>query len=553
MRRFFWAMTISLALLPIITSAGLAAGESLPMIGGKEAVATVNGEPITSEEMNQALGIRHAEMQGDKKVGKVDYTEILDRLVNIKLILLEARNIGLDELPEIKEAVENYSRNALAQVLLDQQTKDIRVTDNEVNEKYKEMVKEFKLQSLLFGKEEDAKNFEAEIRSGQDFNKIAKKVLAEETAKGREEGAYVKPDNLLPEIKEAISRMEIGSISPVIRIKAGFTIVKLEEIRFPENPEAREQAKDILLGNKKFEKSREYLVSLRKEYVTVKREVLDGLDYEASAPGFQALFDDRRAVAEVKGEEPVTVGELSKAIEKKFFHGIEKAVEKKKINARKMEVLNTVLNKRVIRKEAIRLGVDKSEIFRNMVKEYENSVVFGAFLEKVIRPGIRLEEKELKAYYDKNIAEFSSPEMMRIDSLVFSLKARAKEAMHKLNEGADFSWVGANAEGQVDKNSAELLQFDGKLVAVNSLPKDVQDVVTGASPGDLRLYESPEGYFYLLSLRDVVPSKPQPFESVINEIAGKVGAEKMKREVEGYAVKLRKAYPVKVFLKAPRP
>ena len=65
------------------------------------------------------------EMAAGNKVGKVDYSEILDRLVNAKLILLEVRNMGLDELPEVKESVDSYSRGALMAVLLKQQTKGI--------------------------------------------------------------------------------------------------------------------------------------------------------------------------------------------------------------------------------------------------------------------------------------------------------------------------------------------------------------------------------------------------------------------------------------------
>ncbi len=553
MRRFFRAVIILTVVLPLLATAGVGGERALPTIAGKEAVATVNGEPISREELGQAVGMRHAEVAEGKRAGKVDYSEILNRLVNTRLILLEARNMGLDGLPEVRSEVDNYARNTLAEVLLERQTRDIAVADNDVDARYGEMVKEYKLQSLLFTKEEDAKRFEAEIGSGQDFGKAVAKALDERAAKGREEGAYIRSEHLLPEIKEAVSRMEVGSVSPVIKIRSGYTILKLEEIRFPENPEARDQAREMLLGVRKVEKTREYLESLKKEYVRVKQDVLDGLDYDASADGFRALLEDRRAVAEVKGEDPVTVGELSEAIQKKFFHGIESAVEKKAVNAKKSDVLETFLNRRVVAKEALRLGIDKTETYRGMVKDYENSVLFGVFLQKVIRPEIRLDDKELRAYYDRHLAEFSTPGMMRIDGLVFSRKARAKEAMHKLKEGAEFSWVAANADGQVDGNSEDVLRFDGKPVAVTSLPKDVQDVVTGASAGDVRLYESPEGYAYVLSMKDVVPARPRPYEQAVGEIAQKVTAEKLKRGVEEYAGSLRKAYPVKVFLGEPIP
>lgn len=495
--------------------------------------------------------MRHGETTSEHKVGKVDYSEILERLINAKLILLEARNIGLDELPEVKESVDSYSRGALMAVLLKQQTAGIRADESEVGKIFKNSVKEYKLSSLMFGKEEDAKRIEAETKSGKDFHEIVKRVVAEGIAKGAEEGAYLKQEKLLPEIKGAVSGMEVGAISPAIKVASGFVIMKLEGIRFPENPEAREQAKTAALRIKGTDIKLQFIADMRKKYINVKEEVLDGLDYEAEVPGFDALLSDRRVVAEVKGGEPVTVAELSEAIRKKFFHGTEKAAAKKRINNRKFEVLEGILDRRAVRMEALRQRIESSEAYKEMVGDYQNSLLFGVFLEKVIRPGIRLEEKEIKEYYEKHIAEFSSPEMMRIDGLIFQKKELAEEAVRKLKGGTDFSWLRANAEGVVDDKAEEFLKFDGNLLAVDALPEDLQKTVSGAKPGEFRIYESPEGYFYVLSLREVFPPKPQPYEEARGKIAEKVVEGKTKREVEEYAAKLRKSYPVKVYLKSP--
>jgi parvulin-like peptidyl-prolyl isomerase len=169
--------------------------------------------------------------------------------------------------------------------LLKQQTKGIGTDEREVEKIYKDSVKEYKLSSLMFGKEEDAKRIEAETTSGKDFHEIAKRVIAEGIAKGAEEGAYLKQDQLLPEIKSAVAGMEVGAISPTIRVASGFVILKLEEIRFPENPEAREQAKINALRIKENEIKLQFIADMRKKYVNVKEEVFDGLDYESDVPG----------------------------------------------------------------------------------------------------------------------------------------------------------------------------------------------------------------------------------------------------------------------------
>ena len=67
---------------------------------------------------------------------------------------------------------------------------------------------------------------------------------------------------------------------------------------------------------------------------------------------FEKLLADDRTLAKVKGEKPVTVADLSNALEKKFFHGAERAAQEKKINRRKDQTLEEILNKRVTIKDA---------------------------------------------------------------------------------------------------------------------------------------------------------------------------------------------------------
>jgi len=91
------------------------------------------------------------------------------------------------------------------------------------------------------------------------------------------------------------------------------------------------------------------------------------------------------------------------------------------------------------------------------------------------------------------------------------------------------------------------------LVTVSSLPSGLQKVVSGAKPGDFRLYESPEGLYHVLFMYDVVPSEPQPFEEVKEKVAEKVYNDKLKQSVEHWADQLREHYPVKIFAKDLKP
>jgi hypothetical protein len=346
--------------------------------------------------------------------------------------------------------------------------------------------------------------------------------------------------------------MEFGSVSPVVALdKAEFIIFRLEGIRYPEdeNPEKRREATQQVLNEKKRQAVSSYYNDLLERYVKVNEELLESLDYTAKEPGFEKLMKDKRVIVEIDGEEPITVADLSKAIKQRFYHGVEKAIKGNRINQKKIDVLERTIEERLLLREALKEGIDKTEEFENRVEEYERSLIFGSFINKVVIPDIKLNMKELETYYRENKQEYMPPEMMRIKSLAFGKKSDASSAMDKLLKGADFKWVSLNAEGLMGKRSEEFLEFDGKLLTVRSLPEGVRKTLSGAKPGDFRLYSGPDGYYYVLYIYHVIPAKPEPAEEVREEIAEKIFKDKLQKAVEVYADKLREYYPVKIYAK----
>ncbi len=538
MRHIFFKLVMILTLLLFPGATVGRAEQKLPVIEGKEAIATVNGEPITLEELNRDLPMT----SGASK------SEVLRRLINVSLVVQEGKRIGLDELPEIKNMVDAFSKVTLREELMERQVKDIKVDDKEVEKLYKESIKEWKISSLLFEKEDAAKKMAEEIKAGKNFDELSKQYVAEGKAKGGERGEWLKVKDISPQIVNAVSKIKAGSVSPIIPIKSGFVILRLEDIRYTEDPEAMKQAREEALKRKKVQVLKDYGNGLIKKYAKVNQDVLKRIDYESKTPGFEALLQDKRAVAEIRGENPITVGELTQHLKMQFFHGVERAIESKKLNLKKVSALDEMIYKRVFRKEALRLGLDKTEGYENKVKEYENSVLFGAFVNKVIVPDIKLKEEEMKAYYSEHLKEYTMPEMMRINGLVFAKRKDGESAIENLRKGTEFQWLAENAEGQIDKNTKGLLSFDGKLVTTKDLPEGVQKAIHGARTGDFRLYESSDGYVYALAIQDVISSRPQPYEEAREAVAKKLFDEKVKKAVEDYADKLRALSEVKIYL-----
>lgn len=521
----------------------------LPLVGGKPALASINGEPLTLEEFERALGEIHTGMAENPKRTMPQPSQLLERLINAKLVLQEARNIGLDELPEVRSAEKTFEEDTLRGMVYGYHVRSIVKPDRkEVDKRYRQAVKEVKVASVIFDKEEDAKRLETEIKAGGKFELLVKKRIDAGEAKGSVEGQYLRFDSLSPEVAKSVSAMKKGKVSPLIRIGKQFSLVKLEAIRYPEDKAAREQAEKEALQAKKVTALKAYTNELRKKYVKVDRKLLGKIDYEAAEPGIEKLREDQRVVARVKGEKPIIVADLTAALEKKFFHGADRAAEGKKINRKKDQVLEEILNKQVTLKEARIQKLDRTEYFKVKAEENRNGVLFGAFVQKVIVPDVKVEDEELTSFFQAHIGDYTFPEMVRIDSLVFSNRDSAEDAIGKLRAGADLQWLRANADGQVDPAKAKnLLEFGGQLLDVTTLPDGVRKAVSGAAAGDYRLYADPDDAYYVLVLRERIPSRPMPLESVKGEMEKKVYSEKLVRVLRDWEEKLRKVSNVKIY------
>jgi hypothetical protein len=515
----------------------------------KKVIATVGDTSITLDDLNSAIASFHASMTVEKKVGPIDYSDILGRMINTRLILLEGINMGLHETPEVVSLVKKFSNETIMEMLLEAQVKDIKAQQADIDRIYQGLVKEWKIHSIMVKKKEDAEKIEAGVKEGNDFEDVVKSAVSNGPAEDGQE-KFLRDKDLTPSVAQLVSGMKIGSVSPIVPVDSkGFIIFKLEgsRIQEKEDPEAMQTARQEALDQVRVATTKNYYQVLKGKYCELQKGIFDSIDFESKDPGFEKLRSDTRAVAKIKGETPITISDLAKAIEEKFYHGVDIAIKEKKVNKSKEEVLESLLEKRILVKEALKQGLDKTEEYKKRVKAYEDSVIFGLFINKVVNPDIKMSQDELKKYYTDNPKKFTPPQMFGIKSLVFQKKKDAESNLDKLKKGTDFVWLTSHAEGQVDKSTEDVLNFDGSLISLNTLPEELKKLLSGTKGGDFRLYNDSKGYFYVIYISQVVNPDPQTFDEVKEEIAKTIYQDKQKKAIEDWAQKLKAYYPVKIY------
>jgi PPIC-type PPIASE domain len=511
-------------------------------------IASVDDEAIPLRELNEAFSSLHEDnKEGAETAAKVDYKTILDRIINIKLIDMEAKEMGLDQDPEVQDKIKTNADGTLREMLKEKQTKGI-IPDKELVEKfYKAEVKEWKLKSVIFANEDKAKQMAADLKGGKDFNELVKKALADKTAKGGEEGQYERPDKLLPQVAAEVVKLKAGEVTPVIKVPEGYTIAKAEDIRYPENDQsARRDAEKRAVNVKAEVVLRNYFASLKKKYVVVNQKLLKSLNFETTPAKFAKFFNDKRSLIKIKGDKPITVALYTVALNAKFYHGVERAIQEKRVNAMKGDVLNEILARVLFLKEARAQGIDKSEEYKDSLDRYERSILFAVFIKRVVVPDIKITEAENKKYYEDHISDYTTPEMMKLDSLGFYKMKDAEDTLKKLQRGDDFKWLRSNAPGQIKADEGEYL-FDGNVFTVTGLDEGLKKALTGAKAGDYRIFS--DGKFaYIINISEEIPSQAQTYLQAREETAKKLFNEKLNKSIQDWTDKLRKARKVRIYM-----
>ena len=515
-------------------------------------IAVVASDEIHLVELADALGQAHmGEGSGARRGARpkgMDFRPPLDRLVDVRLIVNEAREMGLTELPEVRQALEAQKASTLRTMLQTQAAAGARPVAADVDRMVKASVKQWKIQSVLFEKEADAKAFRESVGKGGSFDKKARAVVAEGKAKGGEPG-WVSRQQMLPELAHAANALQAGQVSQPIKIEKGFVVLKLDGVRYPKDEKVRAQAAAQSLAEQQFKAVRRFHESLVKKYAVVDEKLLASLDLEAGGEaGFTALTKDVRPLAQIQGEKPITVGELATEVSMKFFHGMADPIREKRVNKQKIDTFERMLGSRLFAIEARARKLDQSPEYRRQIAEFERAQAFDVFIQKVVVPDVKVSENEARALYEKRKASFSTPQMYRFEGLAFADGKAAQAAMEKLQAGTDLEFLRANGLGQVPPDKLQV-PLDGALISVSGMPPSLARALTGARPGDYRLYATDDGaQHYVVRIRESVAPAVRPYEDVREQLGRELEGEKIVAAVRDYAGKLRKVQKVEILI-----
>jgi len=209
--------------------------------GGKakldsEVVAQVGDEKIMASDIEEILThippqyrMRYGSQQGRR--------EIVNGLVDIKMLSYEARQRGLDKKDSVRMKLAYLTDQTLAKELESEMKKSYEVSEADIRKYYDEhkekysMPERIKASHILVEDQARAEDILKQVRTGGSFDKLAKQYSKDSTSqKGGDLGWFGK-GRMDPAFEKAAFALKKGEVSPVVKSAFGYHIIRLEDRR----------------------------------------------------------------------------------------------------------------------------------------------------------------------------------------------------------------------------------------------------------------------------------------------------------------------------------
>ena len=202
-------------------------------------VARANGVDIRQSDLALAeedIGSAMPQMGPEQKH---DY--LITYLADVIILAQAADQHQLANRGDVKQRIEFERHKALMEALL-QDVGKAAMTDDAMHKVYDEAIKqtpseqEVHARHILVATEGEAKDIEAQLKSGTDFATLAKEKSKDPGAAEGGDLGYFTKDQMVPEFAEAAFKLDKGQISDPIKTQFGWHIIKVEDKRIKPTP-----------------------------------------------------------------------------------------------------------------------------------------------------------------------------------------------------------------------------------------------------------------------------------------------------------------------------
>jgi EpsD family peptidyl-prolyl cis-trans isomerase len=208
----------------------------------------------------------------------------------------------------------------------------------------------------------------------------------------------------------------------------------------------------------------------------------------------------------------------------------------------KKAILEGFVNREILYAEALNKKIDKDPDLLKKFEDVKKELIINAYLQNQIMGRIKVDDKEVEAFYNNNPAEFRNREEVRISQIVVVDEASARQMLEKLSIRRDFGELAQLHS--IDRASA-LRKGDVGWLTYKKLPEEIRDGVFKMKVGEVsKPYKMPDGYeIYKITDRKTVS---YAYDLVKDAIKAQIFQDKFQKELKTLLEGLKKTTSVQL-------
>ena len=454
----------SLVFFSLFTISFFSCSKSVP---DSPIIATVNGKPITVEDFYEEA--RNVPVRRVLNVGAAikkynDPRDILNMLIELEIVVAEARNRGLNK-TEIFEKLRKrqLDEETMWQLYEEKVDSAISISEIDLRMEYLRQNQKVKVRHLFSKDKNEIEEIQNRLKSGESFESIAKELFSDPilSSNGGDLG-WLEWGEWNASFEEAAWELAPGETSEPVRTEFGWHLIKVEERQqeiFITEDGFRERfpslQKDVH-KRKASKQSKKYVDELMSE----KAPIIDKNSFAAIA-GYMGELMSRRGKIITENDGTLSDPEL-RSITVNFTDKLDDTIVSwnggnltirhfmeylKRLSPKKRKITGaSSLNRKMwkwirdelLTEEAYRLGLDKSDRVDREVTFWEDNYLMNALLtEKSGNEPITMEM--IVKEYDSFREKYSTVAMVNVREILLSDSETMHEVMIKIEEGEDFS------------------------------------------------------------------------------------------------------------------
>jgi peptidyl-prolyl cis-trans isomerase C len=259
----------------------------------------------------------------------------------------------------------------------------------------------------------------------------------------------------------------------------------------------------------------------------------------------KAPVQDKNVLARI-GNRVITVNDFNKILG--FYDPEQRKMIEKNPQAKPTLLWQTVQGI-VLADLARQKGFDKKPDVKGQLELITNNFLAYQFLQKEVLNKVTVSDKEAKAYYDKNIELFKTPEQVKARHILIQvpkdaseedkkkLKEKAEELLKKVQAGEDFAKLAeANSDDPGTKAKGGELGFFAKGAMVPAFEQAAFALKPGQVSG---VVESDFGY-HIIKVDEKKEAVVEPYDTVKDKVRQQALREKQEARVTEYVEKALK-------------